>query len=121
MAIDEGEFEGDERSGFRKALDSVFGIDARSLALFRMVIALLVLVDIYVRWPTLADFQTDDGAFSRVVNFPPRGIGARTIEQLQEAAAAGLGSLSRAAQAGAVGGRGGTALAAFLAIVEDKA
>ncbi|HAN96664.1 MAG TPA: hypothetical protein DCQ98_04160 [Planctomycetaceae bacterium] len=65
MAIDEGEFEGDERSGFRKALDSVFGIDARSLALFRMVIALLVLVDIYVRWPTLADFQTDDGAFSR--------------------------------------------------------
>ena len=69
----------------------------------------------YLRLAANAD---DDGAFSRVVNFPPRGIGARTIEQLQEAAAAGLGSLSRAAQAGAVGGRGGTALAGFLAIVE---
>jgi DNA helicase-2/ATP-dependent DNA helicase PcrA len=69
----------------------------------------------YLRLAANAD---DDGAFSRVVNFPPRGIGARTIEQLQEAAAAGLGSLSRAAQAGAVGGRGGAALAAFLAIVE---
>jgi DNA helicase-2/ATP-dependent DNA helicase PcrA len=30
----------------------------------------------------------DDGAFLRVVNFPPRGIGARTLEQLQEAARA---------------------------------
>ena len=69
----------------------------------------------YLRLAANAD---DDGAFSRVVNFPPRGIGARTIEQLQEAAAAGLGSLSRAAQAGAVGGRGGAALAGFLAIVE---
>ena len=28
----------------------------------------------------------DDSAFLRVVNFPPRGIGARTIEQLQDAA-----------------------------------
>ena len=30
----------------------------------------------------------DDGAFLRVVNFPPRGIGARTLEQLQDAARA---------------------------------
>jgi DNA helicase-2/ATP-dependent DNA helicase PcrA len=60
----------------------------------------------------------DDTAFSRVVNFPPRGIGARSVEQLQEAAQAGLGSLSRAARAGAVPGRGGTAIAGFLAIVE---
>ena len=28
----------------------------------------------------------DDGAFLRVVNFPPRGIGARTLEQLQDRA-----------------------------------
>ena len=28
----------------------------------------------------------DDGAFLRVVNFPARGIGARTVEQLQDAA-----------------------------------
>ena len=60
----------------------------------------------YLRLAANAD---DDTAFSRVVNFPPRGIGARTVEQLQEAAQAGLGSLSRAAKAGAVAGprRGG--------------
>ena len=52
----------------------------------------------------LAANPDDDTAFSRVVNFPPRGIGARSIEQLQEAAQAGLGSLARAAKAGAVAG-----------------
>jgi DNA helicase-2/ATP-dependent DNA helicase PcrA len=30
----------------------------------------------------------DDTSFLRVVNFPPRGIGARSIEQLQDAARA---------------------------------
>jgi DNA helicase-2/ATP-dependent DNA helicase PcrA len=69
----------------------------------------------YLRVAANAD---DDTAFSRVVNFPPRGIGARSVEQLQEAAAGGLGSLARAARAGAVAGRGGTAIAGFLAIVE---
>ncbi|HEX4944767.1 MAG TPA: 3'-5' exonuclease, partial [Usitatibacteraceae bacterium] len=66
----------------------------------------------------LAANLDDDTAFSRVVNFPPRGIGARSVEQLQEAAQAGLGSLARAAKAGAVPGRGGTAIAVFMAIVE---
>ena len=31
----------------------------------------------------------DDGAFLRVVNFPARGIGARSLEALQDAAKAG--------------------------------
>jgi len=66
----------------------------------------------------LAANLDDDTAFSRVVNFPPRGIGARSVEQLQEAALAGLGSLARAAKAGVVPGRGGTAIAGFLALVE---
>jgi len=66
----------------------------------------------------LAANLDDDTAFSRVVNFPPRGIGARSVEQLQETAASGLGSLARAANAGAVAGRGGTAIAGFMAIVE---
>jgi DNA helicase-2/ATP-dependent DNA helicase PcrA len=34
----------------------------------------------------LIAFPDDDNAFLRVANFPPRGIGARTIEQLQDAA-----------------------------------
>ena len=34
----------------------------------------------------LIDNPRDDTSFMRVVNFPPRGIGARSIEQLQDAA-----------------------------------
>jgi DNA helicase-2/ATP-dependent DNA helicase PcrA len=40
----------------------------------------------------------DDNSFLRVANFPPRGIGARTMEQLQDAAKAGAVSLSKASQ-----------------------
>ena len=39
----------------------------------------------------------DDGAFLRVVNFPPRGIGARTLETLQDASAGAGTSLWQAA------------------------
>jgi DNA helicase-2/ATP-dependent DNA helicase PcrA len=60
----------------------------------------------------------DDSAFTRVVNFPPRGIGARTIEQLQEAAERGMGSLMHVARSGIVGGRSGTALAQFVALID---
>ena len=42
----------------------------------------------------------DDGAFLRVVNFPARGIGARSIEQLQDAAKATKVSLCEAAKEG---------------------
>ena len=34
----------------------------------------------------LIAIPTDDNAFLRVVNFPPRGIGTRTVEQLQDTA-----------------------------------
>ena len=44
----------------------------------------------YLRLLANAD---DDGAFLRVVNFPTRGIGARSIEQLQDAALAAGSSL----------------------------
>jgi DNA helicase II / ATP-dependent DNA helicase PcrA len=63
----------------------------------------------------LAANSDDDTAFTRVVNFPPRGIGARSVEQLQEARAE---SLMKAAKAGAVSGRSGTGIAAFVAMVE---
>jgi DNA helicase-2/ATP-dependent DNA helicase PcrA len=60
----------------------------------------------------------DDGAFLRVVNFPPRGIGARTLEQLQEVAQAQGISLWQAACAGNVRGRSGTSLSAFVRLIE---
>ncbi|MFP5505296.1 MAG: UvrD-helicase domain-containing protein [Gammaproteobacteria bacterium] len=45
----------------------------------------------------LMTHQEDDGAFLRVVNFPTRGIGARTIEQLADAAGRAGSSLWQAA------------------------
>ena len=69
----------------------------------------------------LAANPDDDTAFTRVVNFPPRGIGARSVEQLQEAAERGMGSLMHVARSGVVAGRSGTALAQFVQIVEGLA
>lgn len=40
----------------------------------------------------------DDSSFLRVANFPPRGIGARTMEQLQEAAKQAAVSLYKASE-----------------------
>ena len=51
----------------------------------------------YLRLIANAD---DDGAFLRVVNFPARGIGARSLELLQDAATTAGSSLYAAAQAG---------------------
>ncbi len=59
----------------------------------------------------------DDGALLRVVNFPPRGIGARTLESLQDAARGQGTSLWQAACAGAIGGKAGTSIAAFVKLV----
>jgi len=57
----------------------------------------------------------DDTAFARVVNFPTRGIGARSLESLQDAAQAAGTSLFAAMPQ--VAGKGGAALAAFAALV----
>ena len=46
----------------------------------------------------------DDGAFLRVVNFPPRGIGARSLETLQDAARDQGSSLWKVAVAGSSSG-----------------
>ena len=58
----------------------------------------------------------DDTSFMRVVNFPPRGIGARTTEQLQEGAQAAGCSLYDAVTA--VAGKAGTKLQSFVAMVD---
>src|SRR6185503_7167600 len=47
----------------------------------------------------------DDGALTRIINFPARGIGSRSLEQLQEAAKERGGSLWAAALLKAEGGR----------------
>ena len=64
----------------------------------------------------LVENASDDTSFLRVVNFPTRGIGARTLEQLQDAARASGRSLMQSV--GAVPGRGGAGLAAFAALIE---
>ncbi len=59
----------------------------------------------------------DDTAFSRVVNFPARGIGARSIEQLSDAARGAGCSLQAAIPL--VKGAGGAKLAAFAALLVE--
>jgi DNA helicase-2/ATP-dependent DNA helicase PcrA len=66
----------------------------------------------------LIENADDDTSFLRVVNFPARGIGARTIEQLQDAAQAG-GGRSLAAGVGWIGGAAGAKLAGFVALVDS--
>jgi DNA helicase-2/ATP-dependent DNA helicase PcrA len=58
----------------------------------------------------------DDGALLRVINFPTRGIGARTIESIQSNARLSHCSLWQATCSG--GGRSGAALANFVSLIE---
>ncbi len=64
----------------------------------------------------LLENPNDDTSFLRVVNFPARGIGARTIEQLQDSARASARSLSQSV--GSVPGKGGANLAAFTRAID---
>src|SRR5215831_3235905 len=65
----------------------------------------------------LAANPDDDGAFLRVANFPARGIGARSLETLQDAAKAADTSLYKAASG--LSGKSGAAVAAFVRLVES--
>jgi DNA helicase-2/ATP-dependent DNA helicase PcrA len=58
----------------------------------------------------------DDTSFLRVVNFPTRGIGARSVELLQDAARAGGRSLAQSVAA--VPGKAGAHLQAFVHLVD---
>ncbi len=64
----------------------------------------------------LIENPNDDTSFLRVVNFPTRGIGARTIEQLQDAARASGRSLHQSV--GALSGKAGANLQAFVALID---
>jgi DNA helicase-2/ATP-dependent DNA helicase PcrA len=65
----------------------------------------------------LIENPADDTAFLRVVNFPPRGIGARTLEQLADAARAAGTSLYAAV--GSMTGKAGTNLGAFVKLIDS--
>ena len=65
----------------------------------------------------LIENPADDTAFLRVVNFPPRGIGARTLEQLTDAARAA--NVSLYAAVGNMSGKGGNALGAFVNLIDS--
>ncbi|QWE02211.1 UvrD-helicase domain-containing protein [Polynucleobacter sp. JS-JIR-II-b4] len=64
----------------------------------------------------LLENPNDDTSFSRVVNFPTRGIGARSIEALQDAARAQQCSLYLAAST--LEGKAGAALSGFVRLVD---
>ncbi|XVJ69528.1 MAG: UvrD-helicase domain-containing protein [Rhizobacter sp.] len=64
----------------------------------------------------LIENGNDDTSFLRVVNFPTRGIGARSIELLQDAARSSGRSLFQSV--GAVPGKAGLNLQAFVALIE---
>lgn len=64
----------------------------------------------------LIENPRDDTSFLRVVNFPPRGIGARTLEQLQDVARESGCALVDAVSA--VPGKAGANLGAFVAKID---
>ncbi|RZI77509.1 MAG: DNA helicase II, partial [Variovorax sp.] len=64
----------------------------------------------------LLENKDDDTSFLRVVNFPPRGIGARSIEQLQDAARASGQSLHDAVSV--LSGKAGANLSGFVAKID---
>jgi DNA helicase-2/ATP-dependent DNA helicase PcrA len=64
----------------------------------------------------LIENANDDTSFLRVVNFPTRGIGARSVEQLQDAARTSGRSLYQSVCA--VTGKSGANLQAFVAMID---
>jgi DNA helicase-2/ATP-dependent DNA helicase PcrA len=67
--------------------------------------------------------RDDDASFERIVNLPPRGIGARSVDGIREAARAAGSSLWQAAvtavAAESTGNRSAGALRGFLALIEQ--
>ncbi len=64
----------------------------------------------------LLENASDDTSFLRVVNFPTRGIGARTVERLQDVARASGHNLYHSV--GALAGKGGGNVQAFVAMID---
>ncbi len=71
-----------------------------------------------MRWRICASIENpnDDTSYLRVVNFPTRGIGARTLELLQDAGRASGRSLYQSV--GSVSGKGGANLVGFNSLID---
>ena len=61
--------------------------------------------------------QADDGALLRVINFPARGIGARSLEQLQTIAKERACTLWEVAHSNALSAKAAVSVAAFVALI----
>ena len=66
----------------------------------------------------LVSSEDDDGAFLRVVNFPTRGIGTRSLEQVQDAARTRGVTLWAAACANTLSGKAAASMGAFVRLIE---
>ena len=62
--------------------------------------------------------DNDDGALLRVINFPTRGIGSRTIEQIRDIAERNGTSLWQAACSAPLSGRAVAAVSSFITLIE---
>ena len=69
----------------------------------------------YLRLVSNAD---DDGAFLRIVNFPTRGVGNRSLEQIQDLARERGITLWEAACANTLSGKAATSIAGFVKLIE---
>jgi DNA helicase-2/ATP-dependent DNA helicase PcrA len=70
----------------------------------------------YLRLVANAD---DDGAFMRIVNFPTRGIGARSLDQVQEISRSRGITLWAAACANTLSGKASASIAGFVRLIEN--
>jgi DNA helicase-2/ATP-dependent DNA helicase PcrA len=70
----------------------------------------------YLRLVANAD---DDGAFLRIVNFPARGIGARSVEQIQDVSRERGITLWAAACANTLSGKSSASVAGFVKLIEN--
>ena len=61
----------------------------------------------------------DDGAFLRIVNFPTRGVGARSIEQVQDVSRERGITLWAAACANTLSGKAAASIAGFVRLIEN--
>jgi DNA helicase-2/ATP-dependent DNA helicase PcrA len=73
----------------------------------------------------LVSMRNDDTSFERVVNLPTRGIGAKSLDTIREAARGAGSSLWQAAAAcianGSLGAKGGASMHGFMQLIEGLA